>query len=78
MSCSSWADETAPTRTGWPKSCAGRGVETHHLEHAGEVKREHLCGGRRIGIAAGASTPHWIIEAVCERIREVLREAAGA
>jgi len=60
------------------ESCAGRGVETHHLEHAGEVKREHLCGGRRIGIAAGASTPHWIIEAVCERIREVLREAAGA
>ena len=49
--------------------CAARGVATHHLEHAGEVVSEQLRGHRRVGIAAGASTPQWIIESVCERIK---------
>jgi len=49
--------------------CAARGVRTHHVEHAGEVTPEHLGGRRRVGVAAGASTPQWIIDAVCERIR---------
>jgi 4-hydroxy-3-methylbut-2-enyl diphosphate reductase len=49
--------------------CRARGVPTHHVEHADEVRPEHLRGRRRVGIAAGASTPHWIIEAALERIR---------
>jgi len=53
--------------------CASRGVQTYHLEHAGEVMADHLAGRRRIGIAAGASTPQWIIDAVCRRIRELCR-----
>jgi 4-hydroxy-3-methylbut-2-enyl diphosphate reductase len=51
--------------------CASRGVPTYHVEHAGEVTAEHLAGRRRIGIAAGASTPQWIIDAVCQRIRDL-------
>jgi len=51
--------------------CRAHGVETYHLEHAGEVRAEHLRGRRRVGIAAGASTPHWIIEAALERIRDL-------
>jgi 4-hydroxy-3-methylbut-2-enyl diphosphate reductase len=51
--------------------CRAHGVETYHLEHAGEVQPEHLRGRRRVGIAAGASTPHWIIEAALERIRDL-------
>jgi 4-hydroxy-3-methylbut-2-enyl diphosphate reductase len=48
--------------------CAECGVPTHHVEHAGEVTAEMLAG-RRVGVTAGASTPHWIVEAVCERIK---------
>jgi 4-hydroxy-3-methylbut-2-enyl diphosphate reductase len=51
--------------------CRARGVETYHVEHAEEVKREHVCGRKRVGVAAGASTPEWIIEAVCRRIRDL-------
>ena len=49
--------------------CRGRGVATHHVEHAGEVTAEHLRGHRRAGLVAGASTPQWIIEAICGRIK---------
>jgi len=51
--------------------CRAHGVETYHLEHASEVRPEHLRGRRRVGIAAGASTPHWIIEVALGRIRDL-------
>jgi len=51
--------------------CAARGVTTYHVEHADEVTAEQLRGRRHVGVAAGASTPQWIIDAVCERIRQV-------
>jgi 4-hydroxy-3-methylbut-2-enyl diphosphate reductase len=56
--------------------CAARGVTTYHVEHADEVTAEHLRGRRRVGIAAGASTPQWIIDAVCRRVR-VLQSEIG-
>jgi len=49
--------------------CAGHGVPTHHVEVAEEVRPEWLAGRPRVGVTAGASTPQWIIDAVCERIR---------
>jgi len=51
--------------------CAERGVPTYHVEHAGEVLPEHLRSRRRVGVAAGASTPQWIIEDVCRRIKDL-------
>jgi 4-hydroxy-3-methylbut-2-enyl diphosphate reductase len=56
--------------------CAARGVTTYHVEEAGEVTAEQLRGRRRVGIAAGASTPQWIIDAVCRRVR-VLQSEMG-
>jgi small subunit ribosomal protein S1 len=52
--------------------CAARGVTTYHVEQGDEVRPEHLAGRHRIGIAAGASTPQWIIDAVRDRIRVLL------
>jgi len=49
--------------------CAGHGVATYHVEVAEEVRPEMLAGRPRVGVTAGASTPQWIIQAVCERIR---------
>jgi len=49
--------------------CAGDGVPTHHVEVADEVEPEWLAARSRVGVTAGASTPQWIIDAVCERIR---------
>ena len=54
--------------------CAARGVKTHHVEQADEVTAEHLRGRRHIGVAAGASTPQWIVDAVCARIKALQSE----
>jgi 4-hydroxy-3-methylbut-2-enyl diphosphate reductase len=56
--------------------CASRGVATYHVEQADEVKPEHLRGRRRVGVVAGASTPQWIIDAACARIR-LLQSGGG-
>jgi len=54
--------------------CAARGVTTYHVEQPGEVTAEHLRGRRHIGVAAGASTPQWIIDGVCARIKALQSE----
>jgi 4-hydroxy-3-methylbut-2-enyl diphosphate reductase len=46
---------------------------TWHIEHAAEIEPEWLAGLRRIGVAAGASTPEEEIEAAVARIRELAR-----
>jgi 4-hydroxy-3-methylbut-2-enyl diphosphate reductase len=52
--------------------CASRGVTTYHVEQPDEVTADLLQGCRRIGIAAGASTPQWVIDAVCRRLHSLL------
>lgn len=44
--------------------CTQTGTPTYHIETAGEIEREWIKGQKIIGIAAGASTPDWIIEEV--------------
>jgi len=51
-------------------------VESHHIETADHIQEEWLVGKDDIGIIAGASTPDWIIEEVCQRIREMCPEEA--
>ncbi|MFO8014351.1 MAG: 4-hydroxy-3-methylbut-2-enyl diphosphate reductase [Phycisphaerae bacterium] len=51
--------------------CAAHGVPTFHVEVADEVEPEWLRGRPRVGVTAGASTPQWIIDAVCDRIRRL-------
>jgi 4-hydroxy-3-methylbut-2-enyl diphosphate reductase len=52
--------------------CESAGARTHHLETAGELEAAWLGGAARIGIAAGASTPDWIIAEVEARLREMV------
>ena len=53
------------------------GVETHHVESAGEIQREWLNGHERVGVTAGASTPDDAIEAVVARLRELAPAEVG-
>lgn len=47
---------------------------TWHIENAAEIESEWLAGLRRIGVAAGASTPEEEIEAAVTRIRELVAD----
>jgi len=56
--------------------CAASGVPTYHVEVGDEVTPAMLRDRPRVGVAAGASTPQWIIDAVCERIKALQSEQA--
>ncbi len=46
---------------------------TYHIETAKELDAQRLIKKRRIGLTAGASTPHWIIEEIEQTIRSFSR-----
>jgi 4-hydroxy-3-methylbut-2-enyl diphosphate reductase len=50
-----------------------RGVPTWHVETADELPFDALDRFDEIGVTAGASTPHWIIEQVVDRLRAMQR-----
>jgi len=47
-------------------------ASTHHLETAEDVERSWFVGAQRVGITAGASTPRWLIDEVCNRVAELV------
>lgn len=49
------------------------GTETHHLETAGEINPGWLKDKEKVGVAAGASTPDWIIKEVIEKLEKIER-----
>ena len=51
--------------------CRQAGVPTHHIETAAEISETWFEGIRKVGVAAGASTPDWIIDAVVERLKRI-------
>jgi 4-hydroxy-3-methylbut-2-enyl diphosphate reductase len=51
--------------------CAEQGVPTHHLEEAAEIDPAWLTGVERVGVTAGASTPHEMIEEVVARLGDL-------
>jgi len=51
--------------------CRAAGVETYHLETAGELDESWLEGKRRVGVTAGASTPEWLIEELVGKLNEL-------
>jgi 4-hydroxy-3-methylbut-2-enyl diphosphate reductase len=53
------------------------GVETYHVESAGEIQPEWLDSHQRVGISAGASTPDDAIDAVVARLRALAPDSAG-
>ncbi|OGP65436.1 MAG: 4-hydroxy-3-methylbut-2-enyl diphosphate reductase [Deltaproteobacteria bacterium RBG_13_53_10] len=44
---------------------------TYHIERAGDLRPRWLARSGRVGLTAGASTPHWIIEEVEGEIRRL-------
>lgn len=44
-------------------------VPTYHIETASELRKEWFRRAGRVGITAGASTPHWIIEEVKKKVK---------
>lgn len=51
--------------------CAETGVNTYHIEVAGEIQEAWFAGKKTVGVTAGASTPDWIISEVVERIENI-------
>jgi len=45
-----------------------QGVETYHVESAGEIEAAWLAGRDSVGVAAGASTPDAVIDEVVDRL----------
>ncbi len=48
--------------------CRAEGPRVHQIEDADELSSMDLDGIGRVGIAAGTSTPNWVIEEVMERM----------
>jgi len=44
---------------------------TYHIEKAGDLRPRRLAGCSRIGLTAGASTPHWIIAQVEAKLQSL-------
>jgi (E)-4-hydroxy-3-methyl-but-2-enyl pyrophosphate reductase len=53
--------------------CQQEGVDTHHIESAGELEARWFDGRERVGVTAGASTPDSAVEAVVRRIQELVQ-----
>ncbi|MGB2710012.1 MAG: 4-hydroxy-3-methylbut-2-enyl diphosphate reductase [Conexibacter sp.] len=47
------------------------GVETYHVESAGDIEPAWLVGHERVGVTAGASTPDSAVDAVVARLHEL-------
>lgn len=52
--------------------CSEIGVPTWHVEVADEMKPAWFLNATRVGVTAGASTPHKAIREVCERIEKMV------
>lgn len=58
--------------------CRNAGAIVFHIETAAELKREWFIGVAKAGVTAGASTPDWIIEEVCDKMQEFDKELEQA
>lgn len=48
--------------------CSDIQPRTHHIETADEIDPAWFANATSVGVTAGASTPHWIIEQVVDRL----------
>ena len=46
-------------------------LHTYHIEMADQIDPQWFAKVESVGITAGASTPHWVIEEVVERVRSL-------
>ncbi|MGI6364410.1 MAG: bifunctional 4-hydroxy-3-methylbut-2-enyl diphosphate reductase/30S ribosomal protein S1 [Bacillota bacterium] len=56
------------------KICLQSGVVTHHIQTKSDVDSRWFRGVNTVGIAAGASTPEWIIREVVEMVMDTNNE----
>jgi 4-hydroxy-3-methylbut-2-en-1-yl diphosphate reductase len=56
------------------KICKGLQKDTYHIESLSEIKRSWFDGKRRIGVTAGASTPHEFVDEVGNYIAQLLHD----
>jgi len=49
----------------------GMNIPVHHVERADEIQDDWFTGNETVGIAAGASTPEWIIKEVIARMEDM-------
>ncbi|MGE3063495.1 MAG: 4-hydroxy-3-methylbut-2-enyl diphosphate reductase [bacterium] len=54
--------------------CRRIATHTYHIETEKEIKKSMLKGVKSIGIAAGASTPDWIVNDVKTNIKKIYKE----
>ncbi|GAB4344651.1 MAG: 4-hydroxy-3-methylbut-2-enyl diphosphate reductase [Candidatus Abyssubacteria bacterium] len=54
--------------------CRAAGASTHHIETPDEITPDMIRGKRRIGITAGASTPHAQVEQVQKTLEKMSEE----
>lgn len=52
---------------------AAAGTTTHHIEIADELKKEWFTEANNVGVAAGASTAQFLIDAVVEEIKNMTK-----
>ncbi len=56
------------------QTCAGTGVETHHIERAHEIDPAWLEGKETVGVTAGASTPDQSIDEAVVRLEKLANQ----
>lgn len=53
--------------------CREANPQTYNVEDAGELLREWFAESGSVGICGATSTPHWLMEEVAARVRELTR-----
>jgi 4-hydroxy-3-methylbut-2-enyl diphosphate reductase len=53
------------------KVCSDKGLTAHHIEKSEQLLEEWFIGKEHVGITAGTSTPHWVIDEVYEAIVKI-------
>ena len=61
---------SANTRRLW-ELCREAGSDAYHIETEQELEPEWFEGKKEVGVLGGASTPHWIVDAIVERVEGI-------
>jgi len=51
-----------------------KGVTSYHIERADQLDEDWFIGREHVGITAGTSTPHWVIDEVYDAVVEIGRK----
>lgn len=53
------------------KVCDDKNIPAYHIEKASELREEWFHPGQHVGITAGTSTPHWVIDEIYQAVVEI-------